>query len=184
MIVAHDIFEMEIKRIFLIGFMGSGKSTLGRRLSTEMGWPFSDLDDLFEKKYHTTIENYFKTLGEEAFRKAEQQVLQEVLNEDKIIIATGGGTPCFYDNMEQMNAHGLTIYLKLSVNTLAQRLGGKRQVRPLVKGKSGEELINFITEKLAEREHHYEKANVVVDAEVLGVEGYIKIIEASGSLME
>lgn len=175
---------MEIKRIFLIGFMGSGKSTLGRRLSHEMGWHFEDLDDLFEKKYQTSIETYFKTLGEEAFRQAEKEVLKAVLAEERIIIATGGGTPCCFDNLEKMNAHGLTIYLKLTVDTLAKRLSGTRQVRPLVKGKSGEELIAYITEKLAEREPFYEKANVVVDAEVLGVEGYIQIIEASGSLMK
>ncbi len=171
---------MEIKRIFLVGFMGSGKSTLGRRLRNEMGWDFLDLDDVFESKYQTTIKEYFASEGEEAFRLAERMVLKDVLDKEKVIIATGGGTPCFFDNMEVMNKHGLTIYLKLSVDTLINRLNTGKQVRPLVAGKSGDELYNYIKNKLDEREIFYNQSQVVADAEILGVEAYVSIIKATG----
>jgi len=175
---------MEIKRIFLVGFMGSGKSTLAKRLTSDLGWEYIDLDDYFETHYLTTIANYFSVFGEEAFRRAERKMLHKVINKDRVIIATGGGTPCFYDNMEIMNANGLCIYIKLSLDTLVGRLSGPRQVRPLVKGKSGEELKQYISEKLAEREMYYNKARVVVDAEVIGADGFKRIIEASGTLMK
>lgn len=175
---------MDIKRIYLVGFMGSGKSTLGRRLRREMGWEFVDLDDLFEQKFKTTIKQYFATLGEDAFRKAEKEVLKEVINKEKMIVATGGGTPCFFDNMEVMNQTGLTIYLKLSVDTLINRLSSGKHIRPLIAGKSGDELYNYIEEKLSERETFYNQSKVVADAEVLGVEAYVNIIRASGELMK
>lgn len=172
----------EIKRIFLVGFMGSGKSTLGRRLRTEMGWDFLDLDDCFEDKFMVSIKQFFNDNGEDAFRIAEKEVLKEVLSKERVIIATGGGTPCFFDNMEVMNSNGLSIYLKLSVEVLIGRLSGGKQVRPLVAGKSGVELHAFIESKLAEREIFYNKAHVVADAEVLGVEAFVQIIQASGQL--
>ncbi len=175
---------MEIKRIFLIGFMGSGKTTLGKCLKSEMGWEFLDLDEYFETVHKTTIKQYFSDYGEEAFRNAEQKMLKEVLTKEKVIVATGGGTPCYFDNMEQMNSNGLSIYIKLSVNTLTERLEGTHQVRPLVMGKSGEELKRYITDKLAERELFYNRARVVVDAEVVGVDGFKRIIEASGVVIE
>lgn len=174
----------EIKRIFLIGFMGSGKSTLGRRLKTEMGWDFIDLDDYFEEQFQTSIKTFFAENGEDAFRKAEKKMLAEVIDKEKVIIATGGGTPCYFDNMAKMNESGLSIYIKLPVETLAGRLRGPKQVRPLVAGKSGEELNAFIAEKLSEREPFYSKAQVIADGDVLGVDGFIRIIEASGQLMK
>jgi len=175
---------MEIKRIFLVGFMGSGKSTLGKRLKTEMDWEFIDLDDYFEERFHTTIKEYFSDEGETAFRRAEQQMLLEVINKERLIIATGGGTPCYFDNMELMNANGLSIYIKLPVDTLVGRLSGPKQLRPLVSGKSGEELTLFISQKLAEREPYYSKAKIIADGDVLGVDGFLRIIEASGQLMK
>ncbi|WP_439181742.1 shikimate kinase [Carboxylicivirga taeanensis] len=174
---------MVIKRIFLIGFMGSGKSTLGKRLKSELGWDFLDLDDYFESRYQTTIKQYFAEQGEQAFRKAEQALLSEVTGLEQVIIATGGGTPCYFDNMAVMNRSGLTIYIKLPVKTLAERLMGAKQVRPLVAGKSGEELVTYIQEKLAEREAYYQQANVIADGDVLGVDGFVRIIKASGDLL-
>lgn len=175
---------MEIKRIFLIGFMGSGKSTLGRRLKTELAWDFIDLDDYFEMRYQTTIKQYFADFGEQAFRDAEHKMLSEVTCKEKVIIATGGGTPCYFDNVKLMNDSGLTIYIKLSVDTLVGRLSGPKQVRPLVAGKSGEELQAFISKKLAEREPFYTNSQVIADGDILGVDGFVRIIEASGKLMK
>jgi shikimate kinase len=175
---------MEIKRIFLVGFMGSGKSTLGRRLKTELGWDFIDLDDYFEMRYQTTIKQYFADFGEQAFREAERKMLAEVSTKEKMIIATGGGSSCYFDNMQVMNNNGLTIYIKLSVETLAGRLSGPKQVRPLVAGKSGDELKAFINDKLREREPFYNQAQVIADGDILGVDGFVRIIEASGQLFK
>ncbi|WP_430817330.1 shikimate kinase [Carboxylicivirga sp. RSCT41] len=175
---------MEIKRIFLIGFMGSGKSTLGRRLKTELGWDFIDLDDYFEMRYQTTIKQYFAENGEKAFREAERKIITEVATREKTIIATGGGAPCYFDNIQVMNQHGLTIYIKLSVETLAARLSSPKQVRPLIAGKSGNELLNYIGEKLSEREPFYDQAQVIADGDILGVDGFVRIIQASGQLMK
>ncbi|TAJ14029.1 shikimate kinase [Marinilabiliaceae bacterium JC017] len=173
---------MKLERVYLIGFMGSGKSTLGRQLAKELQWAFVDLDDYFEEKYQTTISNYFSTEGETAFRQAEHQVLQEVTKLKNTIIATGGGAPCYFNNMETMNKTGLSIYLKLTPQVIKQRLATSNQVRPLILGKSGQELIDYITQKLAERAPFYEKARVIADAEALTVEGYLKIIRNKGLL--
>lgn len=173
---------MGIKRIFLIGFMGSGKSTIGKIMKRDKGWDFIDLDDYFEAHYKTTIKQYFADYGEEAFRKSEQEILNEVIKEENVIIATGGGTPCFFDNMEVMNANGLTIYIKLSPEALAKRLSGPQQVRPLVAGKTNDELQNYIEEKLSEREPFYKKAKVVVDADNIEIDALVRVIEASWRL--
>lgn len=175
--------KMEIRRIFLVGFMGSGKSTLGRRLKSEIGWDFIDLDDYFEERYQTTIKAFFAENGETAFREAEQKMLAEVAQKDKVIIATGGGASCYFNSMELINEAGLSIYIKLSVSTLVGRLSGAKQVRPLVAGKSGDELAAYISDKLAEREPFYNQAKVIADGEVLGVDGFVRIIEASGDLL-
>lgn len=164
--------------------MGSGKSTLGKRLKTELGWDFLDLDDYFEERYQTTIKQYFADFGEDAFREAEKKMLSEVIHKDKLIIATGGGTPCYFDNIDTMNTNGLTIYIKLSVETIVGRLSGAKQVRPLVIGKTGDELKSFISEKLLEREPFYSQAKVIADGDILGVEGFVRIIEASGKLVK
>ena len=118
---------MEIKRIFLIGFMGSGKSTLGRRLKTELGWDFIDLDDYFEMRYQTTIKQFFAENGETAFREAERKMVSEVVQKEKTIIATGGGAPCYFDNMQVMNKHGLTIYINYRLTPLANRLSSQNK---------------------------------------------------------
>ncbi|MBS2210520.1 shikimate kinase [Carboxylicivirga mesophila] len=174
---------MVIKRIYLVGFMGSGKSTLGKRLRSELGWEFLDLDDYFEERYQMTIKQYFAQFGEDAFRLAEKELLLDVSQKERLIIATGGGAPCYFNNMQVMNDTGLTIYIKLSVETLAGRLSSARQVRPLVAGKSGTELHQYIEEKLQERDGFYNQAKVIADGEVLGVDGFVRIIKASGELM-
>lgn len=174
---------MVIKRIYLVGFMGSGKSTLGKRLRSELGWDFLDLDDYFEERYQMTIKQYFAQFGEDAFRLAEKELLLDVSQKERLIIATGGGAPCYFNNMQVMNDTGLTIYIKLSVETLAGRLSSARQVRPLVAGKSGTELHQYIEEKLQERDGFYNQAKVIADGEVLGVDGFVRIIKASGELI-
>ena len=149
--------------IFLIGFMGSGKTTLGRPLASRLGYDFVDLDKAIEAGGGLTIGEIFATRGEERFRELERVYLQEILsNKRDAVISTGGGTPCFNGNMEAMNAGGVTVYLKLAPAMLAGRLAAAKVCRPLLAGKSPEELLQYVSETLAVREAYYEQANVVV----------------------
>jgi shikimate kinase len=154
-------------RIFLIGFMGSGKSQMGAAIADDLGLRFLDLDKAIESKYGKDIAAIFATEGEEHFRDLEKQTLRELLEEDDYVLACGGGTPCFFDNMEKMNEAGVTIYLKLSTDALAERLEQEVDKRPLLQGKHGHELWTFVHENLSEREPDYLKAKYKVKAKDL-----------------
>ncbi|MFD2162511.1 shikimate kinase [Paradesertivirga mongoliensis] len=149
-------------RIFLIGFMGSGKTTLGRRLATKLAYPFIDMDKEIESHINMSIAEYFKEYGEEAFRKIENEVLKTSTYPESAIIATGGGAPCFYDNLDWMNKNGLTVYLSLSPKALAKRLVNATDERPVLKNLKGDELECFITEKLKLREAFYTQAKLTI----------------------
>jgi len=149
--------------IFLIGFMGSGKTTLGRKLASRLGYPFMDLDHILEAQAGMTIAEYFSTHGEDAFRKLESEVLKQTQYPANAVISTGGGLPCFFDNMDWINSHGKSVYIKLSPKTLATRLENEKTHRPLLREKHGEDLITFIEEKLVEREPFYNRATLVSD---------------------
>jgi len=150
-------------RIFLIGFMGSGKSTLGKKLANQLDYRFEDMDDLIVRTSGMTIPGIFSEHGEELFRKWEKDILQEVIKKESLVIATGGGAPCHHDNLDVMNAHGLTVYLQLPPEAIRDRLLNSRTERPLVKGKSGEELLQFIKELLEKREKFYLASRLVVN---------------------
>jgi shikimate kinase len=145
--------------VFLVGFMGCGKTSWGRKLSTALGYEFIDLDHAFEAHAGMTIAEYFTTHGEEAFRKLESDILKQTPYAQNTIVSTGGGLPCFFDNMEWMNQHGHTLYIQLSPKALAGRLENAKTPRPVLQGKKGDELVEFITGKLAEREGYYTKAS-------------------------
>ena len=145
-------------RIFLTGYMGAGKTTLGRALAAEMGIPFIDLDHYIEKRHCKTIAQLFAEKGEEGFREIERRMLHEVGEFEDVIISTGGGTPCFFDNIEYMNSQGTTVYLDVPVERLFIRLSIARSKRPLIKEKNDEELMAFIIEQLEKRAPHYSKA--------------------------
>ncbi|TKC04410.1 shikimate kinase [Pedobacter frigoris] len=147
-------------KIFLIGFMGCGKSTLGKKLATKLGYDFIDLDHQLEKELGDSVGNYFATHGEDAFRRLEKKTLQEYNYPANIVIATGGGAPCYFDNMEWMNANGKTVYIEMSPVALAKRLEGGKEKRPLIKNLNEVELIAFIEAKLAEREVFYKQAAI------------------------
>ena len=159
-----------MRPIFLIGYMGCGKSTLGRSVSAMTGWQFIDLDNYIEQRFHKTVKDIFATFGEEGFRKRERAMLQEVADFEDVIVACGGGTPCFFDNMEWMNAHGTTVFLDTSIDKLHKRLMRGRHKRPLIAGKSDEELLQFIRSALAERMPHYSKASMTFVADLLDSE--------------
>lgn len=156
-----------MKRIFLIGFMGSGKTTLGKALSRKLGVDFIDLDLYIEGRYHKMIREIFAESGEERFRHIEQSLLHEVADFENVIIAAGGGTPCFFDNIDYMNAHGTCIYLKASIDELCHRLASGRDTRPLLQGKSDEELRQYIEHTLSERDPYYSRAALHFDTGTL-----------------
>ena len=162
-----------MKRIILIGYMGSGKTTIGKALSKETGMMFYDLDWYIESRMRKTVSQIFAEKGEDGFRKIEYNMLHEVAEFEDVIISCGGGTPCFFDNIDYLNQQGEVIYLKASPETLYKHLLMAKVERPLLKDKTPEELIAYITEHLKEREPFYEKAHHTLDVNVL--DNYDKI---------
>lgn len=144
--------------VFLIGFMGSGKTYWGRRLGEAFDVPFYDLDATIVAHAGKTIPEIFAESGEEGFRRQERTRLLELLDQSPCIVATGGGTPCFFDNMEQMNLRGRTVFLDLPLAELLSRLERGKHKRPLLAGLSTEELPVFIEKMLEKRLPFYEKA--------------------------
>lgn len=153
-----------MKRIFLIGYMGAGKTTLGRSLAQEMGLEFIDLDNFIESRQHKTVKEIFAEVGEQGFRRLERAALEEVSQFENVVISLGGGTPCFFDNMEVVNRSGVSVYLKPSEEVLLMRLIKGKHKRPLLADKSDDEILQVIREQLAWREPYYLKANIVFEA--------------------
>lgn len=145
--------------IYLIGFMGSGKTTAGKKLAAKLNYRFIDLDHMIENSYRITIPDIFSRYNEEAFRKMEKCMLHKTFSENDAVIATGGGTPCFFDNMTLINSKGISVYIEMSPEALSSRLLVARKKRPLV-DKSERELLDFVRAKLAEREKYYEMAHI------------------------
>lgn len=156
-----------MRPIFLIGYMGSGKTTLGRALAKELGWEFIDLDQYIEGRYRSKVKDIFAAHGEDGFRDIERRMLHEVAEFEDVVIACGGGTPCYFDNMEHMGARGVTVYLTVPVERLALRLSlpGANAKRPLIAGKSEAELLEFIRTALAQREPYYSRAQIIFCSE-------------------
>lgn len=157
-------------KIFLVGFMGSGKTTIGKKLANYLKYEFVDLDKLVEYKVGMSIVEYFEIHGETAFREAEKEVLQNAFFAENSIIATGGGAPCYADNMAWMIEHGQVVYLSLPPKALANRLENSKSDRPLIRNLKGDDLEDFIAKKLAEREQFYNQAKFVVSASDLTAE--------------
>ena len=149
-------------RIFLIGFMGCGKTTLGKKLAKNLNYNFIDLDNYIEKTTNKTITEIFENKGEKKFRIVEKESLMEVCKKDNLVIATGGGTPCFFDNMQKILDSRKAIYLKMEIEDLLERLETEKSQRPLIENNSAKELENFIRNKLSEREYFYKKSNYIL----------------------
>ena len=156
-----------MRRIILIGYMGSGKTTVGKALSKETGMMFYDLDWYIEGRMHKTVAQIFAERGEEGFRKIEYNMLHEVAEFEDVIISCGGGTPCFFDNIDYLNGQGDVCYLKATPEVLYKHLLMGKVERPLIKGKSPEELIKFITEQVGKREEFYTKARYTLDVSLM-----------------
>jgi len=156
-----------MRRIILIGYMGAGKTTVGKALSKELGIPFYDLDWYIETRHRKKVAQIFAEAGEEAFRKIEYNMLHEVAEFEDVIISCGGGTPCFFDNMEYLNQQGQVVYLKATPEVLYSHLLMSKNERPLLKGKTPDELIAYIREQLTKREHYYNKARYTLDVSLM-----------------
>ncbi len=150
-------------RIYLTGFMGSGKTTVGRKLAKCLNFRFIDLDKAIEQSQQMFISHIFKQFGEEQFRQWETEELMRLSLEKNIVISTGGGTPCFNDNMQVMNQTGLTIYLYMSPAALFSRLKKAKMPRPLIDGKSPDELNQFIVDLMAIREPYYKQSEMTIN---------------------
>ena len=162
-----------MKRIIIVGYMGAGKTTVGKALAKELGIQFYDLDWYIEGRMRKTVAQLFAERGEDGFRQIERRLLHEAAEFEDVVLSCGGGTPCFFDNMEYMNAQGDTVYLKAAPDVLCAHLKMGKTRRPLLEGKDGEELLGFVAEQLASREDYYMKAKHVLDVSLL--DNYEKI---------
>lgn len=164
-----------VRRIFLIGYMGAGKTTVGRSLAKDLGLEFYDLDWYIEARMRKTVKQLFDERGEDGFRKVEHNMLHEVGEFENVVISCGGGTPCFFDNIDYMNGQGDVVYLKATPEVLYGHLKIGKTVRPLLLGKSPEEVQVFIREQLEEREKFYSKAQYTLDVNLMDNYEKIKI---------
>ena len=169
-------------RIFLTGYMGAGKTTLGKAFARKMNIPFIDLDWYIEERFHKTVGELFTERGEAGFRELERNMLHEVAEFENVIISCGGGTPCFFDNMEYMNRQAQTVYLKASPDVLFQHLKMGKVERPLLKDKTEDEMKQYIRDSLAIREPFYSRAQYTLDVSLL--ENYDKIKDSVRLLRE
>jgi shikimate kinase len=170
-------------RIFLIGLPGSGKTTLGKKISRSLNLEFVDTDEEICRKERTTVENIFAEKGEKYFREIERDTLKNLIEKDNRIISTGGGLPCFHDNIETINKSGISIFLNSSPEIITQRLFNEtNHNRPLLKGKNQEDLLKFLHEKLKERFPFYSKANFEFKSDDLTEEKIISELKKRGAI--
>jgi len=166
-----------MQKIFLIGFMGSGKTHWGRQLSKKLQLPFFDLDSVVVETEKKSITEIFSQNGEEFFRYKEKEVMEELVSDhEKFILSCGGGTPCFFNNIAFMKKNGKVIWLNTSVDVLKERLLKERMSRPLIKAIGDTELKNYIVRKLGERRMYYEQANIIVDEEKASLDSLIELL--------
>lgn len=167
------------RKIYILGFMGSGKTTAGKKLAALMGWSFIDLDEQTETTAGMKIPEIFSRHGEEYFRKCESENLKSLDNLQDVVISTGGGAPCYNENMEFMLASGLTVYLKLTPEQLKSRLSQSKTVRPLIRDLEGKELLGFIGEKLSQRQKYYQRAEITIKGIDIDINQMLKLVKAA-----
>ncbi len=156
-----------MKALILIGYMCVGKTTVGREVAKRTGRMFYDLDWYIEERFRKRIPAIFAEEGEERFRDMERRMLHELAEFEDVVVSCGGGTPCHFDNMDYMNSAGNTVYLKATPETILAHLSMAKGQRPLLEGKTPEELDAYVRQQLAEREPFYSKAQVTVDVNIL-----------------
>ena len=163
-------------RIYLIGYMASGKSNLGRLLAEKLSYRFIDLDYLFEERYRISVLDFFEKYDEGAFRKIEQTLLNETVDLEDVVISTGGGTPCFYNNMDVIRQAGLSVYLCWKVPSLLYRLKMVKRKRPLLKDIPPADLEGKVVAQLSEREYYYNQADLTIQGENFDMEALLFLI--------
>lgn len=163
-----------MERIILIGFMGAGKTTLGKVLAETLSVPFYDSDELIEERTNSSISSIFLHHGEAYFRNLEKEAIEQLSKTSTYVLAVGGGLPCFNNLMETLNGLGTTVYLKHDVTTLSKRLMNDSEQRPLIAEKSGDALISYIQEKVNEREMVYSKAQLILEEAEQTPDGLIR----------
>ena len=157
--------------------MGAGKTTAARRLAQRMGWEVVDTDALFEEKYKISVCDFFNKYDEPLYRKLESEVLKETESLENVVVSTGGGTACYFDNMDWMNQHGLTVFLRISPKAVVDRLLHAKRKRPLAEGKSETELTEFVNQHYASRLPFYEQAQITVKSEDLDLDDLVRRLE-------
>jgi shikimate kinase len=168
--------QLASSNLFLIGMMGSGKSYWAKEIAAVTQRQWMDLDTIIEATAGKTISDIFATEGEAAFRLLEQKALQQTANHNNLIVATGGGTPCFFDNIDWMNAYGITVFINEPIEVLVHRLQKEKAHRPLVSDTSDEKLYASLTERLASREQFYKKAQHIVVGSKATVEDFVRLL--------
>ena len=157
----------KMKNIILIGYMGAGKTSVGKVLARRLGMQFYDLDWYIEERFRKKICDLFAEKGEEGFRRIEYNLLHEVAEFEDVVLSLGGGTPCFFDNMDYLNERGITIFLDASPSTIVQHLKISHTVRPLLKDKKGDEVLDHISRQIEERKPYYTRAQLTVNVDTL-----------------
>jgi|KBSMisStandDraft_5_1062788.scaffolds.fasta_scaffold618461_3 shikimate kinase len=172
-----QIFKFSNLRLFLIGMMGTGKSYWAQRIAASKNIDWMDLDAQIEKEALMTIKEIFETQGEIYFRNKEKEALHQLTSFKNIVIATGGGTPCFHDNMKWMNKHGITIWIDEPIEVLAERLKKEKAHRPLIKDLNDEELLHFLSIKLSERSIFYSQCQHHLQAGTISAHSFAEILQ-------
>ena len=165
-----------MSRIYIVGYMGVGKTTAAKRIANRLGWEVADTDAMFEEKYRISIHDFFQKYDENLFRKLESEVLKSTENLDNTVISTGGGLACFFDNMDWMNQHGLTVFMRISPEAAADRILNSKRKRPLTENKTKEELAEYIRQHYASRLPFYEQAQITVKSEDFDLDGFMELI--------
>lgn len=163
-------------RVYLIGYMAAGKSRLGRDLADYTGLAFTDLDDVFEERFRISIVDFFAKYNEDTFRKLEREILHESAELEDCIIATGGGTPCFFDNMQFIKQHGTSLYIRMNSGRLSARLKTIRRKRPLLSDLPPDDLEPFIQQQLQDREHFYLQADYILEGPDVSPETVVAMV--------
>lgn len=164
-------------RIYLVGYMGAGKSTIGRQLAAQIGFTGIDLDELFEQTYKVTIIDFFKKYDETLFRQLERKLLTDTFALENHVISTGGGTACFFDNMKVMKDHGLTVYVNMHPKSLFVRLKHSKRLRPRTSGLEDNQLMQTIENDLLVRNDFYQMAHLQIKGEDIRVSELVELIK-------
>ena len=166
-------------KVFLIGYMASGKSTTAKKLAKKLELEAVDLDKEIERTAEMSIPEIFKSEGEKAFRKRERTELRKWLQKDNFVMACGGGTPCFFESMDEMNGEGVTVYLQMSPKAVVDRVVSSKEERPMLKGLSEEKMLKKVAFQIEKREPFYNRATLTVNAVNLDLDALIAEINQS-----